>query len=163
MLPVHVILMFFRCSFGVIFVFLTSTRRKRTSYSHYWQYRCLLQHRIAVIKIGIATAMTDFEAPPPGYAVLWSVGVGAAIAPVASRCPSRFITSIVVMDAASFLPGWPGCIVPLWTCHVKLGQLPNWIWITSKIRILGLLVFSVQIQFLIYIPQESWSLVQVRF
>ena len=26
-----------------------------------------------------------FEEPPPGYAVLWSVSVGAAVAPVATR------------------------------------------------------------------------------
>ena len=36
-------------------------------------------------KIGIAAAMFTFEAPPPGYDVLWSVGVGAANAPVTSR------------------------------------------------------------------------------
>ena len=28
--------------------------------------------------------MTCFEAPPPGYIVLWSVDVGAAVAQVAS-------------------------------------------------------------------------------
>ena len=36
-------------------------------------------------KIVIATAKIFFEEPPPGYAVLWSVSVGAVVAPVASR------------------------------------------------------------------------------
>ena len=36
-------------------------------------------------KLGLAGAMFFFEAAPPGYDVLWSVGVGAAIAPVGSR------------------------------------------------------------------------------
>ena len=36
-------------------------------------------------KDGIAAAMISLEAPPPGYTVLWSVGVGVAIAPVTSR------------------------------------------------------------------------------
>ena len=36
-------------------------------------------------KIGIAATMITFEAPPPGYDVLWCVGVGAAIASVTSR------------------------------------------------------------------------------
>ena len=34
---------------------------------------------------GLVAAMNIFEAPPPGYDVLWSVGVGAAMAPVTSR------------------------------------------------------------------------------
>ena len=38
-----------------------------------------------VEKVGIATAMMFFEAPPAGYDVLWSEDVGAAIVPVASR------------------------------------------------------------------------------
>ena len=33
----------------------------------------------------LATAMIFFEESPPGYAVLWSVAVGAAVAPVATR------------------------------------------------------------------------------
>ena len=37
------------------------------------------------------------EAPPPRYAVLWSVGVGAAGAPVAIRRGSRFITSSAIV------------------------------------------------------------------
>ena len=48
--------------------------------------------------------MTNFEAPPPGYDVLWFVGVGTAIAPVASREASRFMTSIVVTDAVNNYP-----------------------------------------------------------
>ena len=36
-------------------------------------------------KIGITVAMITFEAPLPGYGVLWYVGVGAAIAPITSR------------------------------------------------------------------------------
>ena len=43
--------------------------------------------------------MISFEAPPPGYAVLWSVGVGAAIVPVASGRGSRVVASVVVIDA----------------------------------------------------------------
>ena len=43
--------------------------------------------------------MIGFEAPPPGYAVLWSIGVGAAVVPVASGCGSRVVASVVVIDA----------------------------------------------------------------
>ena len=35
-------------------------------------------------KIVIATDKITFEEPPPGYAVLWSVSVVAAVAPVAT-------------------------------------------------------------------------------
>ena len=35
--------------------------------------------------------MVVYEAPSPGYAVLWSVGVGAVVVPVASHCGSRVI------------------------------------------------------------------------
>ena len=55
-------------------------------------------------QIGLAAAIIIFEAPPPGYDVLWSVGVGAAIAPVTSRIGSRFIASIVVTEAAKNRP-----------------------------------------------------------
>ena len=34
---------------------------------------------------GLAAAMNIFESPPPGYDVLWAVGVGADIHPVTSR------------------------------------------------------------------------------
>ena len=36
-------------------------------------------------KTGLAGAMNILKAPPPGYDVLWSQGVGAAIAPVTCR------------------------------------------------------------------------------
>ena len=52
---------------------------------------------------------------PPEYAVLWSVGVGAAGAPVAIRRGSRFIAPVVVVDKAQIADGLP--------CHVKLDQL----------------------------------------
>ena len=58
-------------------------------------------------KLGIATAMIVFEAPPPGYAVLCSVGVGAAVFPVAWRCGSRVIASVVVIDAIKKCAGMP--------------------------------------------------------
>ena len=61
----------------------------------------------AVWKNAIATAMFFFEAPPPGYAVLWSVCVGAACAPVAIRRGSRFIASVVVVDKAQTADGSP--------------------------------------------------------
>ena len=52
--------------------------------------------------------MIFFEAPPPGYAVLWPVGVGAAGAPVAIRTRgSRFIASVVVVEKAQTADGLP--------------------------------------------------------
>ena len=51
-------------------------------------------------KIGLAAAVITFEAPPPGYDVIRSVGVGVAIAPVASRKGSRFIAPIMVTETA---------------------------------------------------------------
>ena len=48
--------------------------------------------------MGVA-AMIFFEAPPPRYHVLRSVAVAPAVAPVASHRGSRFIASIVVIDA----------------------------------------------------------------
>ena len=50
-------------------------------------------------EIVIATAMIFFEEPPPGYAVPWSVSVGVAVAPVATRWGSRFIASFGVVDS----------------------------------------------------------------
>ena len=60
------------------------------------RFSCCLGDR-AVWNIAIAIAMFFFEAPPPGYAVLFSVGVGAAGAPVAIRRGSRFITSSAIV------------------------------------------------------------------
>ena len=59
-----------------------------------------------------------FEEPPSGYAVLWSVGVGADGAPVSIRRGSRCITSIVVADNAQTADGlsrgrWPSVNMPL--------------------------------------------------
>ena len=48
-----------------------------------------------------------FKAPPPGYAVLWSVGVGAAGAPVSTRSGSRFIASVMVVGKAQTGDGLP--------------------------------------------------------
>ena len=61
--------------------------------------------------------MICFEAPSPGYAVLWSVGVDAAGAPVAIRKVSRFIASVVVVDKAQTADGlprerWPSVNIP---------------------------------------------------
>ena len=43
--------------------------------------------------------MFFFQATPSGYtAVLWSVGVGAAVVPVASRRGSHFVASVVAID-----------------------------------------------------------------
>ena len=58
-----------------------------------------------------------FLGAPPGYAVRWSVGVGAAGAPVAIRRGSRFIASAVVVDkyqTADGLPRgrWPSVNMP---------------------------------------------------
>lgn len=39
--------------------------------------------------------MIGSESSWPGCAVLWSVGVGAAVASVAIRCGSQFIASVV--------------------------------------------------------------------
>ena len=57
------------------------------------------------------------EAPPPGCAVLWSVGMGAADAPVAIHRGSLFIASIVVVDKAQTNDGlprgrWPSVHMP---------------------------------------------------
>lgn len=43
--------------------------------------------------------MTGFEVPPPGYAVIWSVGVGAPVSSVTLRCGSLVVASVVVIDA----------------------------------------------------------------
>ena len=68
----------------------------------FWVYPSVLVlfGRSCCLKIAIATAMIFFEVPPPGYAVLWSVAVGAAGAPVAIRRGSRFIASVIVVDKA---------------------------------------------------------------
>ena len=55
----------FFCSFARVFVIVGRSSRGR--------------------KVGFAAAMITSEAPPPEYDVLWSVGVGAALAPVACR------------------------------------------------------------------------------
>ena len=49
--------------------------------------------------------MSFFETRPPGYPVLWSVGVGAAGAPVGIRRGSRFIASVAVVDKAQTADG----------------------------------------------------------
>ena len=49
-----------------------------------------------------------FEAPSLGYAVLWSVDVGAAGAPVDIRRCSQFIASLDVVDKAQLADGLPG-------------------------------------------------------
>ena len=56
-------------------------------FSVFWVDRLVLVAlgRSSWWKIVLATAMILFEEPPPGYAVLWSASVGAAVAPVATR------------------------------------------------------------------------------
>ena len=51
--------------------------------------------------------MITFEAPPPGSTVLCSLGVRAAVVPVASCCGSRVIASVVVIDAIKKSAGMP--------------------------------------------------------
>ena len=58
-----------------------------------------------------------FEEPPPGYAVLWYVSVGAAIAPVANRRGSWFIASSEVVDSAQRATDYLGYIDPVGTYH----------------------------------------------
>ena len=56
-------------------------------WSVFWVDRSVLVGfgRSSWLKNWLSTAMISFEVPPPGYAVLWLVGVGAAVAPVATR------------------------------------------------------------------------------
>ena len=65
-----------------------------------------------------------FEAPPPGYAVLWSVGVGAAGAPVAIPRGSRFIASVAVVDKAQTADGWPRGRWPSVNMPRQVGSTP---------------------------------------
>ena len=53
--------------------------------SVFWVDRLVLVALGRSWKIVLAIAMTFLEDPPPGYAVLWSIAVGAAVAPVATR------------------------------------------------------------------------------
>ena len=62
---------------------------------------------VLIEKLRLRPPCFCLEAPPPGYAVLWSVGVGAAGAPVAIRGGSRFIASFVVVDKAQTADGFP--------------------------------------------------------
>ena len=66
-----------------------------------------------------------FEEPPPEYAVLWSVAVGAAVAPVTTRGGSRFIVSFVVVGNAQTTMDCVGH-VPVGTCHAR--------WIIDSVR-----------------------------
>ena len=79
------------------------------------RFACLSWHLAdrAGGQFGLATAMFFFEAPPPGYAVLWSVGVSAAGATIAIRRGSRFIASLVVVDKAQTADGMLGGVGPV--------------------------------------------------
>ena len=59
-------------------------------------------------KLGIRPPSCFFEEPPPGYAVLWSVAVGAAVAPLATLRSSRLIGLVVVIGIAQRTMGCPG-------------------------------------------------------
>ena len=76
-------------------------------------------------KIVLATAMILFEEPPPGYAVLWSVSVGAAVAPFATRWSSRFIASFVIVDSAQTAMDCLGDVGPVGTCHTRWINSPT--------------------------------------
>ena len=67
----------------------------------FWVDRLVLVARGRSIwwKSCATTAMIFLEEPPPGYAVLWSVSVGAALAPVATGWGSRCIASFVIVDS----------------------------------------------------------------
>ena len=67
--------------------FGSAEQRRRCSYRSVERILCVL--------VAIATAIFFFEAPPPGYAVVWSGGVSAADAPVTIRRGSRFIASML--------------------------------------------------------------------
>ena len=77
--------------------------------------------------IVLATAMIFFEEPPPGHAVLWSVSVGAAVAPVATRWGSRFIASFGIVDSAQRAMDYLGDVGPVGTCRAS--------WITPPFQI----------------------------
>ena len=67
----------------------------------------------------LATAMVFFEEPPPGYDVLWSVSVGAAAAPVATRRGSRFIASFGIVGSAQRAMDCLGDVGLLGTCRAS--------------------------------------------
>ena len=67
----------------------------------------------------------DSEAPPPGYAVLWFVGVGAAGTPVAIRRGSRFIASIVAIDKSQTADGLPPGCWPSVNMPRQVGSTPQ--------------------------------------
>ena len=59
--------------------------------------------------------------------MLWSVSVGAAVAPVATRRGSRFIASFVVVDNAQTAMDCLGDVGPVGTCRAS--------WITPPLQI----------------------------
>ena len=60
-------------------------------------------------KIRIAAAVIVFEAPPPGYGVLWAVGVGEVLTPVEVRVLSARSWWSMRPKIAS---GYLGSVVP---------------------------------------------------
>ena len=67
---------------------------------------------VAKFEIGLATAILFFEAPKPGYAMVWyvtepTVDVSAAVALVDTRWRSRFNASVVVVDSPQSYDGLP--------------------------------------------------------
>ena len=85
--------------------------------------------------------MILLEAPPPGYAMFLSVGLGAAVVPVASRWGSRFIASVVVIDASKNRAelSW-GCW-PTVNMRSQVGSTPKIGFGLQQKRISGLLSF----------------------
>ena len=91
------------------------------------------------------TAMFFFEEPPPGYAVLWSVSVGAAVVPVVTRRGRRFIASFGVVDSAQTATDCLGDVGPVGTMPCKLDN-SHFKWIrsdrTGKLKSFGTCFFN---------------------
>ena len=96
-------------------------------------------------KIALVTAMFFFEEPPPGYAVLWSVSVGAAVVPVVTRRGRRFIASFGVVDSAQTATDCLGDVGPVGTMPCKLDN-SHFKWIrsdrTGKLKSFGTCFFN---------------------
>ena len=63
---------------------LSNSRAKTRVLRSMGRFSCDLAERSGR-QTGIAAAILFIEVPPPGYDVLWSIGVGVAIAQLASR------------------------------------------------------------------------------
>lgn len=68
-------------------------------------------------KFGLDIARSLFQELTPEYVVPWSVAVGAAVAPVATRSGSLFIGSVVVADNTRTATDCFGDVDPVGTCY----------------------------------------------